>query len=74
MHLGSLQIEFDEGDFDFLDHLDDGMADPAFSSLYDGSAAYRKLQEGKRNLSAPPDEEGEEKVSKEGECALGMPA
>ena len=25
---------------------------PAFASLYDGSAAYRKLQEGKRNLSA----------------------
>ena len=31
-----------------------------------------KRQEGKRNLSAPPDEEGEEKVSREGGCAAAV--
>ena len=47
-----VMVEFDEGDFDFLDHIEDGQDDPAFAKLYDGSAAYRKLAEGRRNLSA----------------------
>ena len=54
---GEPLVEFDEGDFDFLDQLDEGMQDPAFASLYDGAAAYRKLKEGKRDLSSTGDDD-----------------
>ena len=61
-----VMVDFDDSDFDFLDQLEDGMDDPAFSSLYDGSAAYRKLAEGRRDLSAAEDKGGKQQRGRQG--------